>query len=432
MDRLADLRTRLVQIRMPSQALPAVAAAAVDDRALAALEDGVQQASRIMLEEIERERAALRRGPLGSSRALDAANQRLALLQIRADSLFKTLDLYTDATATRSDAEWGMLLAGTDRLVMAALDRRIPGYEPPRVLTYLDSATRGGAITRARTRLPGGVVLPVALVRTSPESLPTRLTSSLHEVGHQLAVDLNQLGEARQVMEEAAFSATRDRAVAALWGSFASELMADVWSLCLGGGAPAIDGLQRVLSLPAPLLFLVRSGDPHPPGVARVAFAISFARRVDPDPLIDGLEQRFGAVYGRARVPALMRRRMAQLTRAAAPVADVLARHRFTGLGGQTVAEVSDRETVNPVAVRRLLREREGLHPQRLASISPLLALAAISSARLLGQFGAAEHDALGRAWLHELARTRGGRRSLRGATPRDRFQTPSATRMAS
>ncbi len=185
-------------------------------------------------------------------------------MQLQADALFRTIDLYVDAIATRADAQVASLLAGTDALLADALARPVPGYLAPVAVSYLDSGGRGGAINRARTRLPGGIVLPVALVRVSPESLPARLSSCLHEAGHQLSADLHVLDEGRDVIEAAALRSRLDPTSARQWGLWTGELMADCWNIGLSGGAPGVDGLQRLLSLPTPWLFRVLPNDPHP------------------------------------------------------------------------------------------------------------------------------------------------------------------------
>jgi hypothetical protein len=403
LERLADLRVRLMRVRVPSLSVPLIAAAGMQPRALAALESGVLGTIRGMLGEIALTARRVERSP-DRDTAL-AGNRALTLLQLRADALFRTIDLYHDAFATRADAEVGLLLAGTDRLLASALRRPVPGYSPPAAVSYLDSGGRGGAITRARTRLPGGIVLPVALVRVSPESLPTRLSSALHEVGHQLAVDLNLLDEARELIMQASFDVLRNRESAALWASWTSELLPDAFAAGLGAGAPAVDGLQRVLSLPPAFLYVVSAGDPHPPGAVRVPFALAFSRLVHPDPLLELLWQRFTALYAAPRVPEAARTQIAKLNAAACRIAQALTRHRFRGLGGETLVRACEPHNLRPDMVRRALEERHALLPARLVTRPPLFALAMIGFARLLGRLDATGHDRVSRGWLGHLAR---------------------------
>jgi hypothetical protein len=404
LERLAELRVRLASIRIPSLTVPVVAVADVSPAALAALEEGTRRAIRTMYRSVQASERRLERHPAGSPAELERANDRLAFLQLRADALFRTLDVFLDGLSTRADAETGVLLRGTDFVVAAALDRRVPGYAPPLAVTYLDSAGRGGAIARARTEFPGGVVLPIALVRVSPETLPTRLTSLLHEAGHQLSSDLNVLEEGARVIHRAALEALGCRTRAALWASFASELLADVWGYVLGG-VPAVDGLQRVLSLPAPLLYLVRSKDPHPPAVVRVAFGLEFTRSVHPDPLLDLLQRRFTAVYGSSPSASTLGRQQLELGRAVPAVARALREHRFAGLGRRTMVDTADPDDVAPAKLRRLVDRMPA--PAALVELPPLTTLALLGTARLLGRLSADHYDLTARAWLRALARDR-------------------------
>lgn len=402
-ERLAELEARLKMFRLPSASLPAVPAASVDVGGLRSLEASAGKAIASMRDRIRRMSDQIAVQP----QSLRSTNMDLTLLQIQVDGLFQTLDIIVDAITLRADTETGLLLAGSDRVVAAALDRKIPGYTAPAVITYLESGSRGGAITRARTRLPGGVVLPLALVRVSTESLPTRLSSMLHEAGHQLSADLDMLTEAEALIRETALSILRDPNSAALWASWTSELLADAWGTALGGGAPAIDGLQRVLSIPTPLLYAIRRGDPHPPGAVRVPFSLAMARQLHPDPLLDRLAMRFAETFGPWSVAPALAQPIALLAAAAAPVARALLAHRFRGLGQQTIAEVCDLEDVSPRKARLLLAQDEALHPENLARRKPLQALALLGYARIGGNLTPAMHDLHARKWLQAIARDR-------------------------
>lgn len=402
-DRLADVELRLMGIHMPSVALPAVPAAHVDTRALVALETGATRAVEDMLRHVTRLQAALTRERAQTSIGAPRLNQILTILQLRVDALAQTLDFFMDAVSSRSDVDTGILLAGADRIVAAALARTVPGYVPPMAVTYLDSAARGGAIARARTRLPGGVILPIAMVRVSSETLPTRLTSVLHEAGHQLAVDLGLLDEARQLIQETAAPSLHDEGLGLQFASWSSELLADAVCLLLSGGGPGVDGLERVLSLPVGLLWRLDPEDPHPPGRIRVDVALEFARLVHPDPVLQTLGSRFDSLCGSAGLPRALTARIERLRAASAPVAQALARHRFSGLAGQTLSEIADRRLVDPRGIRRMLGSLRAL-PDRLDRSPPLTSLALLGFARLLGILSPAQHHSLSRRWLQGLA----------------------------
>ena len=138
-DRLEELQTRLANVRVPGESVPIVQSAAFARTALVALEDGMRQSAGVLRREIDQRLAEAKRLKDGPSRALERANKKLTLLQLRADSLFTTFDLLQDATAIRSDAETGRLLRGVDIVLEHALRRPIPGYSPPMAVSYRDS-----------------------------------------------------------------------------------------------------------------------------------------------------------------------------------------------------------------------------------------------------------------------------------------------------
>ncbi|MDL9998318.1 hypothetical protein QTI24_06895 [Variovorax sp. J22P240] len=371
-----DLESRLDAVRWPSATLPCVGAGSASRHALAALEAGARDVVARLLGAARDLRTALR----APEAPLAILERRIVSLQLQADALFKTIDLYTDAIATRADARVAMLLAGTDVLIADALKRPVPGYAAPIAVSYLDSGSRGGAINRARTRLPGGIVLPIALVRVSPESLPARLSSSLHEVGHQLSADLNLLEEARDVIEAAALRALGQRPSARLWGTWALELMADCWNIGLSGGAPGVDGLQRLLSLPQAWLFHIIRNDPHPPGHIRNRFALALAQCWHPHPVLRVL-----AARTRVAPPAstgVGERSVPYLDGATTDVARALATHRFAGLHRRSLADACEVEALAPRFALDLLRNADRVS---LAAQRPLLGLAALSFGRLTG-----------------------------------------------
>lgn len=405
LQRLGDLEVRIKMMRLPSIGLPAPAAASVNQDALRSLERNAVKVSKRMLDSIYKLIESTKKIDNFNQENLNKANHRLTFLQIQTDGLFRSVDLFMDALASRTDAEMGLLLAGVDQIISQALERPIKNYIPPRAVTYLDSATRGGAINRARTELPGGVVLPVAMVRVSPETLPTRLTSSLHEAGHQLSVDLGIMEEVESLIINIAYSKLKNRDDAELWGSWTGELLADVWAYGLGGGAPAVDGLQRVLSLPAPMLYQIRKNDPHPPGVIRIPFALSISRIMHPDPILKMLSQRHQAVYSNVKIPLQLKEYTQKLSSASFSIAEKLLHHRFKKMNNKSLAEVVEHKTVNPKFIRSLLNTRNSLDVNALSTKPPLTSLAMIGYARLLGKLSPAKHDQLSRAWLREMSR---------------------------
>ncbi|MBT8099138.1 MAG: hypothetical protein KJO82_05280 [Gammaproteobacteria bacterium] len=419
-DRLEELRTRLQGVRKPGDSIPVIQVAAISGPAMVALESGMRRSVSALLRDIEKLLRLARQLDQGPSNRLKFVNKKLTLLQLKADSLFSTFDMLQDATAIRADAKTGRLLRGVDVLLEHALRRPIPGYTAPMAIGYLDSSGRGGAIARARTRLPGGFILPTALVRVSPESLPLRLSSSLnHEVGHQLTADTSLLGDATRRVTSVVMRTTGNAAAAKLFGSWSNELMADAWSVVLGGGVPVMDGLQRVLSLPEPILYAFRPG-PHPVGPVRVQFSYEASRLTFPDPALDRLRRRFDEIYGAPSVPDSLKQRLRPLLRSVPGVARALINRPFEGLGGKTLAQCGEGWRLHPRRIRRLIPMIQKARVSELVELAPLQALAALGYARVLGALPVDDLNRLASAWLGGLAERR-----FRGARSLDLKQRP-------
>lgn len=124
----------------------------------------------------------------GRCAAPSEMQRRLTTLRIRFNEVLSDFDLFANVITQRSESETGVWLAGLDVAAKDALRLPRHAYATPPVVCYLDRGP-GGAIRRARTRLPAGGGNPVAIVRMPRERMVgAGIASSLcHEVGHQAA-----------------------------------------------------------------------------------------------------------------------------------------------------------------------------------------------------------------------------------------------------
>ena len=108
----------------------------------------------------------------GAGAHASAAEQqrRFWLLRLRFQNALSQFDLFSEVITQRSEADNGVLLSGLD--VAAAEALHLPGrpFDGPPVVCSLHRGL-GGAIRRARTRLPGGGDNPVALIRIPRERM---------------------------------------------------------------------------------------------------------------------------------------------------------------------------------------------------------------------------------------------------------------------
>src|SRR5215468_2836836 len=223
------------------------------------------------------------RGP-GSSVSPVLMQRRFSVLRLRFNAALSQLDLFAEAISQRSEHETGVWLSGLDVAAQDALT--LPGrfFEAPPIVCYLHRGL-GGAIRRARTRLPGGGENPVAVIRIPRERMiGYGIASSLvHEVGHQAAALLGLVESLRPVLQQRR-RASRGPAARAwlLWERWISEIVADFWSVARVGISSTF-GLIGVVSLPRAFVFRLNADDPHPFAWIRVKLSCAFGDALYPN-----------------------------------------------------------------------------------------------------------------------------------------------------
>src|SRR5215213_2865657 len=225
------LLTRLARVKPFALHETMVPAAALDPRALSAIEGYLL-----------RGRAELRRNvedflhwlhSEGRTAAAEDMQRRFTIIRLQFNNVLSQFDLFTEVITQRSEHETGVWLSGLDVVARDAL--MLPGgyFEPPPVICYLARGP-GAAIRRARTRLPGGDQNPVAIIRVPRERMVGHgIASSLfHEVGHQAAALLSLVESLRpELTATAARLPAGQRPPWQCWQRWISEIVADLWSV---------------------------------------------------------------------------------------------------------------------------------------------------------------------------------------------------------
>src|SRR5690349_8699214 len=206
-------------------------AAALSARAQTAIEDFLGRARRDLRRQIVGYRAWLA-SPDGRGASPEQQHRRYIALRLGFNLMLGHVDLFSDAITQRSEHEIGVWLAGLE--VAAADALAVPGVisDPPPVVCYLDRGP-GGAIRRARTRLPGGGDNPVAIIRIPRERMiGSGVASSLvHEVGHQAAALLDLIESIRPVLRRRQQQGGSESVTWGYWDRCISEILADFWSI---------------------------------------------------------------------------------------------------------------------------------------------------------------------------------------------------------
>ncbi|MCE7010831.1 hypothetical protein LWC34_49720 [Kibdelosporangium philippinense] len=316
-------------------------------------------------------------GP-GRSAPVTEQQRKFTVIRLRLNEHLAQLDLFADAITQRSESETGLWLSGLDVAAHDALrlNDGVGEMEEVPVICYLDRGP-GAAIRRARTRLPGGVANPVAVIRVPRERMVGHgIASSLvHEVGHQGAALLDLVPSLRAELQRRSQSAED---AWHCWAAWISEIIADFWSVAkLGIGSTL--GLIGVVSLPRPFVFRFTLDDPHPFPWIRVLVSAAIGDRLYPDPQWTQVARLWQQMYPPSTAPDRVAEVIEMLEPTLAQLADLIATHVPARLNGPTLQDALAHESRNPDALRELFTESTR---QSAARVRPVHRFAMLGQAR--------------------------------------------------
>jgi hypothetical protein len=325
------------------------------------------------------------RGP-GGAASPEEIQRRFTFLRLQFNLALTQLDLFSDAITQRSESETGVWLSGLDVAAQDAL--ALPGgyFDAPPIVCYLHRGL-GGAIRRARTRLPGGGDNPVAIIRVPRERMiGYGIASSLvHEVGHQAAALLGLVESLRPPLQRRWRALGGGPAAQAwrLWERWISEIVADFWSVSRVGVSSTL-GLIGVVSLPRAFVFRLNADDPHPFAWIRVKLSCAFGDALYPNPQWRQLAAVWESFYpARGLRPELVQV-LGALQGSMPEFVQMVVNHRPPSLRGQTLGEAVRMPGRTPG--RLLVRYRRwAANPGELRTASPSLAFAVLGQARAAG-----------------------------------------------
>lgn len=413
-----SLLGRLALVRPFSLTEPMVPAAAPSDAAASGIERYLSTRRNELRQRVLRFLAWLR-SP-GGAAAPDEMQRRFTFLRLRFNTEITQFELFADALSQRGDTELGTWLAGMDVAAEDAL--ALPGMPGlPPLLCYVDQGL-GGAIRRARTRLPGGGENPVAIVRMPRERMVgAGIASSLmHEVGHQAAAVLDLLpGLVQELDRRAQAAPPAQRETWLLLTRWISEIAADFWAVGTVGIA-STHGLVSVLALPRAFVFRGGMDDPHPIPWVRVHLSCAMGEALYPDPQWAAFAAVWRTLYPQEGLPPEARARMAALVAAAPEFVRLLAEHRPAALGGRALADLFPLASRQPARLVADWRELGGDF-ERLREAPPSHAFAMVGQARASGLVTPEEESPLLRHLLTywALRRTLNASASRARALPR-------------
>ncbi len=379
-----SLLARLARLRPFALITPMVQAATVSPAAQTAMENHLLHSRRNLRRRIE-EYIDWLRSPGGRSATPAEAQRRIVFLRLRFNAVISQFHIFADVLTQRSEHEVGVWVAGLDDVAADAL--ALPGdyYQAPPVVCYVDRG-RGGAIRRARTRLPGGDPSPVAIIRIPHERMiGSGIASSLvHETGHQGAHLLDLINPLRALIQQRQRARPVVAQAWAFWDRWISEIVADFWGIAKVGIASTL-GLMSLVSLPRAFVFRIDTQDPHPTPWIRVQLSCAMGRALYPHPQWDALARLWELLYPTTGLDQETQTLLAKLTASMAEFVQLLVDFRPKALRGRSLKEVM------PLAERQPSRlavyyELWAASPAQMREAPPTLVFAMIGQAKADGK----------------------------------------------
>lgn len=364
--------------------MPMVPAANVSDEAMGAIECHMQAARKQLRVRIAAFLRHLRQLP-PTPRHVARAQQHYAMLKLYFHAALTHFEIFAEVLTQRSQHGTGVWLSGLDVAAQDGLKQPGTSIEAPPVICYVERG-HGGAIRRARTRLPGGGNNPVAVIRMPRERMVgTGIAASLfHEVGHQAAALLDLVNAYRRAsVSRVGTAQTPAQRIWQAWDRWISEIVADLWAVSRVGIA-ATCGLMSVVSLPRAFVLRINLDDPHPAPWIRVKLSLAMGRALYPHPQWDALERVWEQLYPRSQMSARQRQAFDQLDRAVPWFVATLLAMRPPALQGRSLGAALRLPDRHP---HRLLEawERVKAKPQEGLAETPTLAFAVLGQARHSG-----------------------------------------------
>ena len=318
----------------------------------------------------------------GRQASAEDIQRRFVFLKLRFNAVLSQLELFHQVIGQRSESEQGVWLSGLDAVAADAL--ALPEYyEAPPVICYLDRGI-GGAIRRARTRMPGGGENPVAVIRIPRERMiGSGIASSLiHETGHQAAAILELVPSLEQVLR-AKQQAAGESSAWRLWERWISEIVSDFWSVARVG-VVSTHGLIGVVSLPRPFVFRINFDDPHPTPWIRVKLSCAIGDGLYPHPHWQKVATLWESYYPTAGLDDERQKLLARLQESLPEFVATLIGHRPKALRGSSLREAMNVEQRTPGRLTELFAAWNKA-PEQMYGAPPSLVFAVLGQARADG-----------------------------------------------
>jgi hypothetical protein len=312
----------------------------------------------------------------------------------------QVFDYYVDLLHTRSERGVGPLLSGCDKICRYSIMQGLKklGLETPTVVCYLDRG-EGASILKSGIYLWDGQKNPAAIIKVVRSAVPLpRLTSILHECGHQAAHMTNWNKELAQILYASIIEIGGSKYLADLWSSWTSEIAADFWALHQCNFA-SVMGLYEVVTGSSDRVFRMIPGDPHPMAFLRVMIGLTFCKMAFGSGPWDDFMRVWQLLYPvnatRAEPAAIANESLPLLP----AICKAISNTKMNSFLGNSLNQILPWDAASPIRIKEFLNHDLSNFRVTKGSLidKPILAL---TSFRMIQMFGARSHE-----WIIEQMR---------------------------
>jgi hypothetical protein len=378
----ASLICRLKQVKPFSMTMPMVKGASVSSKALDDITNMLEASKNKLYGTMNAFIKSAMQAKQGGSPATVRQLQSAFIIQkLRFNSILDQLDIFADVLSQRAEHEVGIWLSGLDVFAEDGLAAGREYFEAPSLMVFLERG-HGAAIRRARTRLPGGDMNPVAVIQIPRERMVSSgIGSSLiHEVGHQAAESMELTKSLREKLAQIVAANGNHVAAWKHYERWISEIIADCWATGLLGIGATL-GLMGVVTLPKYFQFRLDMDDPHPAPYVRVKLSCAFGKALYPHEQWDRLWALWKGFYPIDDLASDKRQLLEELDAEEQNFVQMVLGLRAPMIKGKSIAELFPLNERQPERLQSLFQqfEQDGSMKHRL---SPTLLFAVLGQAK--------------------------------------------------
>jgi len=351
-----SLLSRIGQLKPFVMTMPMVKGAAVSTKALKEITDLLEKGKAVLYKAIKKyiRKVQAATDEDGDPRELQG---EFTLLKLRYNNILDQLDIFADVLSQRAEHGVGIWLSGLDILAEDGLVVSKAYADPPPLMVFLERG-HGAAIRRARTRLPGGDLNPVAVIQIPRERMVgSGIASSLiHEVGHQAAESLELTKSLRIVLAQKLSGHAPGYNAWRCFEKWISEIIADYWAMGHLGISASL-GLMGVVTLPSYFQFRLDLDDPHPAPYMRVKISCAFGKSMFPHIQWDRIWKLWQLFYPTEGLPAEKITLLEELDQYLDEFVALVNNHRPASLKGNRLVDIFPLAERQPHRLQRLYKQ---------------------------------------------------------------------------